>query len=370
MIKQLKSLILLLTILTVFISCNRQGNKEVSQNQNNSSSTGEIVEKIDNKIWAIYQDQKNNYWFGSNGNGVFIYDGKQLKRYTTKDGLIDNHIREIQGDNFGNVFIGTPNGVSKYDGTRFTTLKPITSPSNKWKSAPNDLWFNCNGNHIYRYDGKNIYELQLPEQDLKKAFGMEVKGVPFKEMNNSPYAVYGIDKDKSGNIWFGTVTAGAFRYDGKSFLWIGEKELSMLPDGRVPGVRSMLEDKDGNFWLSNFTSKYKISDTDAVAKYEKLKGIDKSNEHLQGRISFFFNSGLSDNKGDLWVTTYSQYVWKYDGNKLLNWEIKSGETEALSISIYEDDQGVLWVGTDNVGVYKFNGDTFEKFEPMNNKSNH
>ena len=58
--------------------------------------------------------------------------------------------------------------------------------------------------------------------------------------NNSPYAIYGLNKDKDGNIWFGTVTAGVFRYDGTSFLWIAEKELSTLPDGRVLGVRSIL----------------------------------------------------------------------------------------------------------------------------------
>ena len=362
---------LLVFILTSLISCGGQSNSSVIGNNNTTSinqskvnipDDENLVSQLDDRIWAIYQDKKGNYWFGSNGKGVFHYDGKNLKQYTKYDGLIDNQIREIQGDNLGNVFIGTPDGVSKYDGIRFTTLKPITSLSNKWKSEPNDLWFNCNGNHIYRYDGGNLYELQLPKQDLKKAFGVEVKGVPFKGMNNSPYAIYGIDKDREGNVWFGTVTAGAFRYDGKSFLWFGEKELTALPDGRVPGVRSIIEDKDGNFWLSNFISKYKIIDKGTVLKYEKLIGIDKSNKHFQDRIPFF-NSGLSDNNGDLWVTTYTGGVWKYDGNKLINWKVRDGETEVLLISIYKDNDGVLWLGTDNAGVYKFDGKTFNKFEP-------
>jgi ligand-binding sensor domain-containing protein len=356
--KIIKKTILLFIILISLSSCKGQNNKTT-----NNNSLGKLVENIDDKIWAIHQDKKENYWFGSNGNGVFHYDGKQLKLITTKDGLISNTIRAIKEDHLGNIFIGTPKGVSKFDGNTFTSLKPITS--NNWKSEPNDLWFNCNGNHIYRYDGKNLYELQLPKQDLKKAFGIEVKGVPFKNMNNSPYAVYGIDKDKKGNIWFGTVTAGAFRYDGKSFLWFGEKELTALPNGGVPGVRSILEDKEGNIWLSNFISKYKISDNNGIAKYEKLKGIDKSNEHFQGR-PYFFNSGLSDDNGNLWMTTYSNDVWKYDGNKLLNFKVHNDEIEVLLITIYKDNKGVIWVGTDNAGAYKFDGKTFEKFEPMNN----
>jgi len=353
---------LLLTCLTIFSSCN--GQEKGIINEENVLQIGEDVKELDDKIWAVYLDDKGNYWFGSNGKGVYLYDGEILKLITTEDGLIDNTIREIKGDHLGNVFIGTPEGVSMYDGTRFTTLKPITSAPNKWMSEPNDLWFNCNGNHLYRYDGENLYELQLPRQDLKKAFGVEVLGVGFKDMNNSPYAVYGIDRDRSGNMWFGTVTAGVFRYDGESFLWIAEKELSVLPDGRVPGVRSMIEDKNGDMWLSNFISKYRITETHSVCKYEKITGIDKSNELLQNKLPYF-NSGLSDSKGDLWMTTYGGGVWMYDGETLINFPVKKGDDEVLLISIYKDNSGVLWLGTDNDGVYKFNGESFEKFLPLN-----
>lgn len=226
----------------------------------------------------------------------------------------------------------------------------------------NDLWFNCNGNpnDIYRYDGKLLYELKLPRKDLTKAFGNEIRGLGFPDMNSSPYSVFGIDKDKAGNLWIGTIVAGAFRYDGKSFLWIPEKELSTLDDGRVPGVRSMIEDNDRNFWLSNFISKYRIGVEDSITKYEKLKGVDMSLGHFKNRIPYF-NSGLSDRNGDLWMTTYTGGVWKYDGKELLNFPIRNGAIEVLLISIYQDNQGTLWLGTDNDGVYKHNGETFEKF---------
>lgn len=338
--------------------CSCSGQNTAIQNQTNAK--GESVFGLDHKIWDVYQDPKDNYWFGSNGNGVFHYDGKKLLQYTQKDGLVSNTIRSIQGDHLGNVFIGTPEGVSKYDGNTFTTLGPVIA-SNEWKLAPNDLWFNCNGNALYRYDGESLFELTLPAQDLKKAFGVEAQGVSFRGMNNSPYAVYGLDKDKAGNLWIGTISAGAFRYDGNAFLWIGEKELSTLPDGRVPGVRSMLADKDGNMWLSNFISKYQISENGSA--YEKLVGIDPANELLQDRLPYF-NSGLSDEEGNLWMTTYGGGVWKYDGQELLNFPVIEGVTDALIISIYQDNQGVLWLGTDNVGAFRFNGERFEKFEPM------
>lgn len=345
----------------MFLSCKGQ----IKTDKAIAKSDADSIVKLDKSIWSIYQDQKNNYWFGSNGNGIFHYDGKKLKKYTHQDGLIDNTIRGIQEDHLGNIFIHTQEGVSKYDGNIFTTLQPIVSDSNEWKLEPNDLWFNFstgNPNDIYRYDGTSLFELIIPRQDLKKAFGVDVQGVSFKNMNHSPYSVYGIDKDKTGNLWIGTVVAGAFRFDGESFLWFPEKELSTLPDGRVPGVRSMLEDKDGYFWLSNFVSKYKILKKDGKVDYEKLPGIDPSLEHFKKRLPYF-NSGVTDNNGNLWMTTYTGGVWKYNGKDLINFPVKDGEKEVLLISIYKDNHGVIWLGSDNAGVFKYNGKDFVKFEP-------
>lgn len=217
------------------------------------------------------------------------------------------------------------------------------------------MWFGYI-NELYRFDGKSLYELELPRKDLQKAFGIE----PSQGNNNSPYAVFGVNKDKAGNVWFGTESAGAFRFDGEAFLWFGEKELSTLPDGRVPGVRSMIQDMDGNYWLSNFYSKYRIA-PDLRNGYEKMKAVDLPEEIVKDKI-LYFNAGITDEKGNLWMTTYGGGVWKYDGKTLSNFEINNGEEEVLLISIYQDIMGTIWLGTDNDGVYRRIGNNFKKFE--------
>jgi len=351
-------LIVLLFISATFSSCKDQQRKtEVKEPLPSSISTEELIFRLERRIWVIHQDTKGNYWFGSNGNGITWYDGSELKFITTKDGLNDNTIRGIQEDHLGNIFIETPGGVSKYDGKEFTTLEPIVPESNQWQLASDDLWFNCNGNadDVYRYDGENLYQLQLPRQDLEGDLGLNISGLSY-----SPYTVFGIDKDKQGNIWFGTVIAGAYRYDGESFLWVGEKELSRLPDGREPGVRSMLEDNDGYIWLSNFMSKYKINDEGPI-EYEKSPAVPLSSKPLDDIA--YFNSGLIDVNGDLWMTEYGGDVWKYDGDQLVNFPVKNGEMDILLISIYEDRESTLWLGTDNDGAYRYNGESFEKFIP-------
>ena len=352
-------IVLLIFVSSKLLSCNGQAKSEHKQIETKTLEIGNTAFELDNQIWKIFQDSKGKYWFGSNGKGIYYLDGNKLKLFTTIDGLVNNTIRGIQEDINGNIYIETPEGISKFNGKQFTTLKAIKSAYNQWKLNRTDLWFSHNANDLYRYDGDTLFELKLPRKNLKKAFGMEPEGLPFKSHNNTPYAVFGVNKDKDGNIWFGTATAGSFRYDGNSFLWFGEKELSRLPDGRVPGVRSMIQDKNGYFWLSNFYSKYKINPA-LPNGYEKLKAVDLPSEFTKDKLRYF-NAGIADKDGNLWMTTYGNGVWKYDGKTLTKFEVKKGTENVLLISIYQDNNGTIWLGTDNDGVYKQNGDNFEKY---------
>lgn len=337
-----------------------KGQQEATDTKVKSIPLGKIVTSLSPSIWTVFQDSKGNYWFGSNKEGLFCFDGKSLIQFTVKDGLVANSIRGIQENDLGNIFISTFSGVSRYDGKQFSTLVPVSSPANQWKLTPKDLWFNCDG-ILYRYDGNTLYKLSLPQQDLAKAFGNREQGLNFEEGNNSPYSIFGIDRDKEGNVWFGTATAGAFRYDGKEMLWIGEQELTTLDDGRVPGVRSMIQDKEGYFWLSNMRHKYRMK----ADSYQKLAGIDLSKHQVDISLSYFMSAVL-DKEGNLWMLSYSEGLWKYDGKQLTQQYVKNGSENVLLITMYKDLQGDLWLGTFQDGVYTYNGDTFQKFEPWAN----
>lgn len=354
--------ILLIFFITCnFLSCNGQLESKNNPTDSKSELLGKSVSKIDKEIWVVFQDQRENYWFGSNGRGLYNFDGKTLLQFTTSDGLVDNSIRGIQEDAKGNIYIETPNGISKFNNRQFTTLQPVVSDTNTWKLEPNDLWFGYNANDVYRYDGTSLFRLKLPRKDLEETLELDIEDASIGSINY-PYAVYGVDKDKNDNIWFGTYTAGAFRYDGKSFLWFGEKELSSLPDGRVTGVRSMIQDKDGYFWLSNFYSKYKINPDESTG-YEKMNALDSADEIITDDRLLYFNSGIVDKKGNLWMATFNSGVWKYDGNSLSNFELSSETGNVKLISIYQDMNGKIWLGTKDDGVYRQTGNTFEKFEP-------
>lgn len=313
---------------------------------------GPTISKIDKNIRSIFQDKKDNYWFGTNGVGVYRYDGKTLIQFTEKDGLSNNQVQSIQEDRFGNIWFGTGLfGISRFDGKTFTkltnkeNLQLSTNPDNDWKSEPNDLWFYAGGG-VYRYNGKSLVYLPLDNS----------KNLPY---NLSRYAVYSILKDKKENLWFGTQAQGVCRFDGKSFTWFTEKGL------KGPAVLSLFEDSKGNIWFGNNGAGLFRYDGKSLINFTEEKGLGNK------EFSFSGKSGLGtlariyaineDNNGNLWIGTVDAGLWKYDGKSLTNYTTKDGLTSNAVNTIYKDKNGELWFGTDADGICKFNGKDFTRF---------
>jgi ligand-binding sensor domain-containing protein len=352
---------LMVSMFCSWIACNGQN----PQNHSviNKIVQGTTVSELGDHLWYIYQDKKNNYWFGSNGEGVYCYNGTTIVNFTTKDGLSNDSIRQIQEDEFGNLFFSTLNGICKFDGKQFTTLQPIKSKD--WKLEPNDMWFAMLGKRNehgpYRYDGKNLYNLEFPQHYLHDE--IYAKGInPFF----SPYEVYCIYKDRKGAMWFGTSVFGACRFDGKSIKWMYEEDLTIAPSGGTFGIRSIFEDQAGSFWLCNTWHRY-LFDFDKTANsdrlvYRKTNGI--GNEKIFGGDEYIYYSYIIEDKnGNIWLTTWDKGVFKYDGNNIVNYLVKDGTKEVNLVSMYKDNFGNLWLGTPENGVFKFNGNSFEKFMP-------
>ncbi len=84
---------------------------------------------IDNSVSAIYEDSRNNLWIGTKGglSKLVLTTGNSenesanttefhytFENFTTEDGLGNNKIMSIAEDNYGNIWLGTGMGISKY----------------------------------------------------------------------------------------------------------------------------------------------------------------------------------------------------------------------------------------------------------------
>lgn len=329
------------------------------------TAKGEVVTKLDSAIWHVFQASNNDYWFGSRDQGVFRYDGKDLVRFTTKDGLSDNNLGlgGIQEDKFGNIYFNTATGISRFDGESFATLEIAESSSvtSEWKLQPDDLWFQGtqNAGVLYRYDGKLLYRLAFPKTKAGDDHYRQMPRDKFPNANFSPYDVYSIFKDSLGNVWFGTSTLGVCRFDGKSFAWLPESELR----NSSFGARSIVEDKEGRFWFCNTLYRYEVDLTGTAGEdFKRVEGVRDVNDPSKELIRGIMSSTL-DSSGALWMATYQDGVWRYDGTGVTHYPMKDGDKTVNTFSIYLDRQGSLWLGTQEAGAYKFNGTTFEKFTP-------
>lgn len=330
---------------------------------------GDTVSMLSESIWIVFQSTNGDYWYGSDTDGAYRYDGKTMIHFSTKDGLSSNRTRGIQEDKQGNIYISTLEGINKFDGHTFTTLTvvPSTSSNDNWKLQADDLWFCTLGkngeNGPCRYDGKNLYQLKFPKHYMADEYYAR-----FPNKAWSPYDVYCIYKDRKGTMWFGTSNFGICRYDGNSFSWLFEDHLTNTPDGGSFGIRSILEDEKGKYWFCNTRYRFNIfpdsikENGSILVKYERENGIDGI-KSADGKGSIYFMSAIKDKEGDIWMATYNGGVWRYDGKKSTHYPVKDKGKYSTIFSIYKDKQDQIWLGTHETGVYKFNGETFEKFTP-------
>lgn len=328
------------------LSCNGQ-NAPRAVTGNYSIVLGDTVTSIADTVWVVYQDKNNNYWFGSNGRGIYCYNGEHIYQFTTKHGLSNNHISNIKEDNNGNLYFTTATGVDKYDGKTIAPLLIDDSQPNNWEYSNNNLWFRVgmNDGYPYRYDGKKLQRLTFPKNQREDEFRKM-----FPNTGYSPYSIYTIYTDSKGRVWFGTAVLGVGCFDGKKFTWIAEDDLTEIHNGPSNGLRSIVEDKNGDFWFSNTFYSYTISNnSDGGISYKRKQAANATS-------GFEYLSAIKDTDGNLWIVTYKDGVWKYDGKTYTHYPIN-----ATLYTIYQDKKGILWVGTHTDGVYKWDGTTFKKF---------
>jgi ligand-binding sensor domain-containing protein len=243
-----------------------------------------MTSKVSSSLFfSILEDSKGDFWFGSIGSGVYYYDGKSFRNYTTKDGLANDSDQHIYEDKMGNIWFATQGGASYYEGKSFhdfTTKEGL--PNNDLKVIIEDktgkFWFASRG-ELSMYDVKKVTIITKDN------------GQPFINVRL-------IIEDKNGHIWFGG-NDGLWRYDGHSLLNI-----------TTHFVGYIYEDKKGSQWTSS--NRLDIGGW-AVTRYDKSfsYSTNVTATHIWTDPGMVF--GISeDNSDNIWFGTL-QGVCLYDG---------------------------------------------------------
>jgi PAS domain S-box-containing protein len=245
----------------------------------------------------------------------------KYSNFTSENGLSNNSINCIYQDSYGFLWIGTNNGLNKYDGYVFTNYhsNPLdsTSLSNDFityitEDNSGSLWIATYEGGLNRFDRYN--------QSFHK-----FNNKPFDSTSINGNDINAICTDEFGNIWIGTKTKGLYKFEVKTEKFINyNSEISN----------------------SYFTFSKDINSILYVGNSRLLIGTKT------GLILFDFNKNLT-----------KSYLHSYiDKNSLIDNYIRS---------LYKDKNNQIWIGTLNSGFQKFNVETgdFYTFEIFNVNSN-
>lgn len=282
-----------------------------------------------------------NLWFGTTTKGLIRFDGQNFQAFTTKDGLSSNNVSSMLWAKDGSLWLGTANGLSKFDGEKFTQVPLPKYKGPEFWGNPNlvvclhqdrrgDLWIGTWGAGAYRYDGK-VFSGYLADHGLVYEDGYHHS------------VIQSIVEDHYGNLWFTSMShGGVSRFDGEEFTHFdGDDGLGDMM------VLSSFTDRAGNLWfggkdhgLFRWNGKGFVSVLDqagelinnVVCFYElgtdkMLLGRDGGGNLLilqKGEVSAITNGSnqpfrdirflLEDKAGRLWIGGRRGALWSYDGN--------------------------------------------------------
>jgi ligand-binding sensor domain-containing protein len=356
----MNQLILLIAILIPFTSCNQESSKPIAVDESFSIAKEPPILNLQftKGIRSIFQDSKGNYWFGSNHEGVCLYDGESFKYWTSTEGLADNQIIDIQEDVNGRIWLQTANGISSYDGQNITNHTIIENPDsqNEWMKRDSDLWFNAgNKEGVYRCDGHSINYLAFPSPKVINP--------------DNVYFVTAIADRKHGMLWIATY-AGIFGYNSEGFTIINDETLGLKEETGELHIRSILEDSKGLLWIGNNGLGVLLKDNDAIINFSEQKNLIhptslnrsttmRGDQSQAGTLEHVF-AIEEDKEGNIWFGDRDTGIWKYDGKTIKNVINNLGVANDFAHTIYKDNDGELWFLMTKGSVFKLNRNIFTK----------
>ena len=337
-------IILLITTNIVYVSAYNNINfKNITSEDGLSQGTVE----------TIIQDDQGYIWLGTN-DGLCRYNGYEFKIYKhdeeLENSITNNYIVDIKQDNSGNIWVGTANGLSKIDTKTDLITNYNMNDEEKSLSHYNigDILITKSGDVLVgTSDGLNIYNEKKDE--FYRIFN--------KDSDLSSQFIRSLAEDENQNIWVAT-NNGIDKIDIKNNKNIisfktGDGKFD-ISENDIYVVRY---DPKGYIWagaLKEGLNRIDIN-TNEVKQY---KNDDRDEKSLPGN---HVKDILRDSSGNLWVGTdnglakyneqtenFATYKNKiYDKTSLVNDEV---------FSIQEDESGLIWVGT-YAGISMFDPNT-------------
>jgi ligand-binding sensor domain-containing protein/serine phosphatase RsbU (regulator of sigma subunit) len=293
-------------------------------------------------INTIMQDSRGFIWVGTE-NGLSRYDGYEFVNYIHQpydtNSLSNNYINAICEDSHGVLWIATKKGLNSFDVTK-GIFNAYTHDPKKSNSISDDLVLN-----VY-IDSENTIWVKT----LKSLDQFDEKTKTFRRYAHyfdlfkfvSGYIHFPIFEDKDGRLWVGTK-------DGLNFfdrdLQLFNRYISLEYNVKSLSndeIRSICQDKDGIIWIGTADGLNAFNPT--TKEFQRY--------YPEPNVQNFVNSNrinalYQDDNGTFWVGTGGGlFIFDKETDKFIKVTGKGNQPLNFHISsITKDKSGVLWVGT-------------------------
>ena len=329
--------ILMCLIFLIFLICILPKNIYASKMMNFENLT------IDNGLSqataeAIIQDSDGYIWIGTN-DGVNRYNGSEFKVFDANDedenSIISNYVTALIEDKNKNLWVGTDEGLSKINLNDYSINHYRYNKKNKDISyyAIIVMYMDDDGN-LYMGNNKGVYLYNEKIDDFDKIFGIE-NGLIDEN-------VYSINKDKDGNLWIGT-NQGLHKVDANS----NKAYPYSVEDTKTSEwgkIKTIFFDND-NMWVGTSENGLKRVDL----KNNKVKSFEVDDEDNSKLKSLSIRDIMKDSSGNIWMATdkgISQYI---NDEQFITYNNKSYDNNSLAhnivFTLMEDESGLIWAGT-------------------------
>lgn len=264
-----------------------------------------------------------------------------FRHFSVEDGLSSNSVRAIMQDKYSFMWLGTDDGLNRYDGTTIKVYNLNPQGSNDYISSLYDttdnIWVGTEG-------GVYIFDYETESFELFKV--LTAQGDSIKSNVNH------IAEDRDGNLWFSTVGQGIFKYNiSKHYLEHYEfKDANGL-------MASVLVDSENQIWaVTNWGSPTVSKLNKAENKFEPFPITYEAGQYDSNSLVM-----LEDSEHALWLGTWEcglQKIDRYTGKAITYLHPSEGKGATHIHSLMEYAPHQLLIGSDD-GLLLFNTLTCE-----------
>lgn len=294
------------------------------------------------KLFSLILISFTNICFGQLSSSSLYFD-----KLTINDRLSHNTVFSILQDEYGYIWIGTQNGLNKYDGYSFEVYQ---SNEKGFEGNQISALFEDEAGNLWVGTKKNGINLKVKSSDQFVNLQSDSSFFSIKGFEISSFF-----EDKAGHIWITTVGAGVLKYDpkDKSSQILNKENSNLSSDVTF----DLVEDKYGTLWVASAGGGLNYLDNDDRFKL--------SHEMLPNypNMSGYRKKLLLDDEY-LWIGTQGTGLYKMNlkDKSYIHFE-KGNEKQFISsnavMDLFKTEDGRLFIATDGNGLNVYNTITLE-----------